>query len=194
MDAEVQFRLGARMRQLENMGHPLASGMNGAAGWMLDHMDVGQAVAIVSTLVPGRWLDSHEAATETLRGLGFTLRPGADTTLDGGSVLHDLEHPPGIDQASLTTLDGDPVGITFLIASVLEPHNSATDTTYRALLAALSEILGPAEQVWADQPTPVHWHAGEIDVGAQLFDRRDSSVMVWVEHRSHSHEAESRAG
>jgi len=156
-------------------------------------MTVEQSVGIVSSLLDGRWLDSEEAAAGALQELGFAVPAGAGRQLTGGSVQHDLEHPAGIDHASLTTADGEPVSVIFLLASVPEPQSMATTATYRALLAALSDLLGAPERVWPDQPTPVQWRTAELDVGAQLFDRRDSSVMVWVEHRARSQQAELRA-
>ena len=153
-------------------------------------MSVEQAVGIISSLLAGRWLASEAAAAATLRGLGFTELPGAEP-LTGGSVQHTLAPPAGIDHASFTTLDGDPVSVIFFIASVPEPRSEATGAAYRALLASLTDGLGALERVWADQPPPMQWRGAELDVGVQLFDRRDSSVMVWVDHRSRSDAASS---
>ena len=149
-------------------------------------MSAEQAVGIISSLLAGRWLASEAAAAATLRGLGFTEFPGAAEPLTDGSMQHTLGPPAGVDHASFTTVDGDPVSVTFFIASVPEPRSEATGATYRALLALLTASLGALERVWADQPTPMQWRGAELDVGVQLFDRRDSSVMVWVEHRFRS--------
>jgi hypothetical protein len=156
-------------------------------------MSVEQTVGIISSLLDGRWLESDDAAHSALRGLGLTVLPGAGEELSGGLVQHEVTAPAGIDSASLTTAEGEPFSVILIVASVFEPQNATTIAAYRELLASLSETLGAPSQVWVDQPTPVHWHVGDLDVGAQLFDRRDSSVMVWVEHRARSQRAELRA-
>jgi len=160
---------------------------------MLDPMTTDQAVRIASSLLTGRWCASEQAATDELRRLGFTFRPEPARHLTTGSVLHDLTPAPGIDHAGFTTLDGEPAGVVFFIASSMDARNPVTNEAYQSLLAALTQSLGPAERVWPDEDTPIRWRTTDLDVGLQLFDRRDSSVMVSVEHRARSEEAESRA-
>jgi hypothetical protein len=39
----------------------------------------------------------------------------------------------------------------------------------------------------------VLWGVGELEVGVQAFDRVDSSVMLWIEHRERSARQERAA-
>lgn len=156
-------------------------------------MESEQALKIISSLLDGRWLKSEKATAEELWSLGFSMRTGSGEQLAPGVVQHELEPAPGIDQASLSTLDGEPAGIVFFIASTAESNNAGTKEVYESLISSLSQILGSPERVWADQPSPLQWCGEDLDVGLQLFDRRDSSVMVWVEHRTRSQMGELRA-
>jgi hypothetical protein len=94
---------------------------------------------------------------------------------------------------SLSLFQGLPVSIGFFIASSLAPVNADTRAKYERLLAWVSGMLGESAQFLPGQPSPVRWQSGELDVGVQLFDRRDSTVMVWVEHRGRSAEVEQAA-
>ena len=160
---------------------------------MVDDMDTEQALKIISSLLEGGWLESEKTTADELWRLGFSMRNGPGEELSPGVVQRELEPPPGIDQASLSTLDGEPTGVVFFIASAADSNNAETKEVYESLTFSLSQILGSSERVWADEPSPVQWCGDDLDVGLQPFDRRDSSVMVWVEHRGRSQKAELRA-
>jgi hypothetical protein len=156
-------------------------------------MSVERAVAVVTSLREGGWLDGDEAALVRLAALGLIEKPRAGAELPSGLHRRELEAAQGIEQPSLSSVDGEPANVTFFMGSSPEPESEATRSAYRDLVAALAASLGPPQRVWADRPSPVQWREADLDIGLQLFDRRDSVVMVWVEHRSRSQEAERRA-
>jgi hypothetical protein len=157
-------------------------------------MTVEQAVFLVSSLRDGEWLHDEEAALAKLAALGLTATPGAVTEFSSGLIQRELETALTIDQASLSTLDTAPTSVIFFIGASPEPESAVTKAAYGSLIASLSVTLGRPQRVWEDQPTPLKWCDTDLDVGVQLFDRRDTGVvMVWVEHRLRSQEAERRA-
>jgi len=157
-------------------------------------MTVEQAAFLVTSLRDGEWLHDEEAALAKPAALGLTAIPGAVTELSSGLIQRELETALAIDQASLSTLDTAPTSVIFFIGASPEPGSVETKEAYESLIASLSVTLGKPQRVWEDQPTPLEWSDTEVDVGVQLFDRRDTSVvMVWVEHRLRSQEAERRA-
>jgi hypothetical protein len=157
-------------------------------------MPVDPALAIVSSLRERQWLKNDEAAISVMTGLGFSERAGAaGEQLLSGVVQRRLEPALGIDHATVSSLDGKPTGVAIFISSSPEPANPTTKSEYKALILLLSEDLGSPKRVWSDEPTPLLWRDADLDIGVQLFDQRDSTVMVWVEHRERSTIAEKRA-
>lgn len=157
-----------------------------------EEMTMERVVAVVSSLSRGRWLSSEEAALEELQLLGFGSVAETVTELSSGVRQRAVEPVSGTEHASLSSLHDEPTSIIFFVASAPEPASASTTAAYEELVAGLSEELGSPERVWAEQPSPLQWHAGELDVGVQLFDRRDTSVvMVWVEHRARSQTAKN---
>ncbi|GAA1828916.1 hypothetical protein GCM10009750_10660 [Agromyces salentinus] len=156
-------------------------------------MAMQRTAGVVLSLLDGRWLESEEAAVASLQRLGFTVMPDDGTVPPSGSRQRELMPATGIDHASLSILGSAPTNITFFIASAPERENAATRLAYENLLASLAMTLDSPQRFWADETTPVFWHHSDLEVGAQLFDRRDSTVMVWVEHRARSKAAEGGA-
>jgi len=157
-------------------------------------MSMERVVAIVSSLSKGRWLVSEEAALDELQLLGFGNAAETVAELSSGVRQRRVDPVSGIEHASLSSLYGEPTSIFFFVASAPEPASASTTGAYEELVAGLSEELGSPERVWVEQPSPLRWRTGELDVGVQLFDRRDTSVvMVWVEHRTRSQTAENSA-
>jgi hypothetical protein len=156
-------------------------------------MTVENATAIVTSLRDGRWLQDEAAASAQLAALGFMGKPGSEAEPLPGLMQREFEGPAGIEQLSLSCLDGRPTTVTFFIGASPEPESAVTRSAYGSLIASLAASLGAPERVWPDRPMPVLWREGELDVGLQLFDRRDHSVvMVWIEHRVRSQDAEAR--
>jgi hypothetical protein len=155
---------------------------------------VERATAIITSLLDGRWLRDEATASAQLAELGFPVRPGTETELSPGLIQWELEATTGIEQPSLSSLEGKPTTVNFFVGSSPEPESATTRSAYEALIASLDLTLGAPERVWPDQPTPILWRNGDLDVGMQLFDRRDASVvMVWIEHRLRNRDAETRA-
>lgn len=156
-------------------------------------MTVNEVIEVVNSLRGDRWLKDDQAAIDALSGLGFAEQPGTVTALPSGLQQRHLDPPPGIDHATLSSLDGEPTSVIMFIASSLESASPTTRSEYEALVSSLTALLGSPRRVWADEPTPLLWPDADLDIGVQLFDRHDSTVMVWVEHRERSKIAEQRA-
>jgi hypothetical protein len=156
-------------------------------------MTVNKVSEIVESLRAGRWLKDDQAAIDALSSLGFAEQPSTITALPSGLQQHHLDPAPGIDHATLSSLDGEPTSVIMFIASSIEPASPTTRSEYETLIASLTAYLGSPRRVWADEPTPLLWPDADLDIGVQLFDRHDSTVMVWVEHRKRAEIAEQRA-
>ncbi|OUE27276.1 hypothetical protein [Clavibacter michiganensis] len=99
--------------------------------------------------------------------------------------------PDAVDHLSYGTHAGEVTGVGFFLARHGGPRDPLVRCDHDALVAALTAGLGPARPVFDDQPSPVSWDVGELEVEVQLFDRVDSSVMVGVDHRERAARAEA---
>ena len=162
------------------------------AGGMSATAEVEAVAEVVTSLVGGAWPDDSSSAQVVLERLGFAIEAGSGTELGPGSVLREFAVlPSGIESGSVQAMDNAFAGVILMFGSDPVPASGKTGTLYRELLGLLTELLGPAVRVWETELTPVQWPVGALDVGLQLFDNRDSTVMVWVEHRARAALAES---
>jgi hypothetical protein len=99
--------------------------------------------------------------------------------------------PDAVDHVILGTHAGEVTSVGFFLARHGGPRDPLVRREHDALVAALTAALGPSRSPIEGQPSPVAWDVGELQVGVQLFDRVDSSVMAWVDHRARAARAEA---
>lgn len=64
----------------------------------------------------------------------------------------------------------------------LNPQDPVAQYGYEVLQAQLSQLYGAPERPWDDEDQPVCiWNCNGRSITLQLFDRRDSTVMLTVE-------------
>jgi hypothetical protein len=101
--------------------------------------------------------------------------------------------PGAVHHLSYGTHAGEVTSVGFHLARHGGPRDPLVRRDHDALVAALAAAFGPSHRAFDDQPSPVSWDVGDLEVGVQLFDRVDSSVMVGVDHRARSAQAEAAA-
>ncbi|CAQ00325.1 hypothetical protein ACR8AL_02410 [Clavibacter sepedonicus] len=164
------------------------------------HGAAASVVAFVRALATPPWPRHVADAERMLAALG--VRPTCDVDAydpdsdpDPDSELRSLTgSPDAVDHLSLGTHAGGVTIIGFFLARHGRPRDPLVRRDHDALVAALAAAFGVFCPAFDDQPSPVLWDVGELEVGVQLFDRVDSSVMVWVDHRERSVRAEAAAG
>jgi hypothetical protein len=102
--------------------------------------------------------------------------------------------PGAVHHLSYGTHAGEVTSVGFHLARHGGPRDPLVRRDHDALVAALTAVFGASHPVFDDQPSPVSWHVGDLEVGVPLFDRVDSSVMVGIDHRARSARAEAAAG
>jgi hypothetical protein len=156
--------------------------------------DTAAVVAFVRALATPPWPRDAAEAERMLAGRGAHPTGEVDAW-SPGSALHALTGgPDAADSLSYGTHEGEVTSVGFHLARHGGPYDPDVRREHDDLVAALTASLGPSRQVLDDQPSPVLWDVGELEVSVQLFDRVDSSVMVWVDHRERSARAEAAAG
>ncbi|WP_317231931.1 hypothetical protein [Clavibacter capsici] len=151
-------------------------------------------VALVRALARPPWPDDPADAERMLARL--CVHPAEE--VDAHALDADLRAlaggPDAVHHLSYGTHAGALTSVGFFLARHGGPRDPRVRSDHDALVAALGGAFGPSRSPMEGQPSPVLWDMGELEVGVQLFDRVDSSVMVWVEHRERSARAEAAAG
>ncbi|RIJ52167.1 hypothetical protein DZG00_06050 [Clavibacter lycopersici] len=155
--------------------------------------DADAVVDFVRALVTPPWPRDAADAERMLAALGVHPTGGVDAW-SPSSAQHALTGgPDAVDHLSYGVHADSVSGIGFFLAR----HGGARDPLVRrdhdALVAALAALFGPPRAAFDDQSSPVLWDVAELQVGVQLFDRVDSSVMVDVDHSDRSARAEAEA-
>lgn len=150
-------------------------------------------VTFVRALVSPPWPRDAADAERMLAALG--VRPAGE--IDAYAPDSDLRAltggPDAVHHLSYGTHAGEVASVGFHLARHGGPRDPLVRRHHDALVAALAAVFGPSRSPIEGQPSPVVWDVGELEVGVQLFDRVDSSVMVWVDHRERSARAEAAA-
>ena len=151
-------------------------------------------VAVVRALATPPWPADVAEAERMLAGLG--VHPTGE--VDAYDTCSDLRAliggPDAVDHLVLGTHAGAVTSVGFHLARHGGPRDPLVRRDHDALVPALAAVFGPSRSPIEGQPSPVVWDVGELEVGVQLFDRVDSSVMAWVEHRERSARAEAANG
>lgn len=151
-------------------------------------------VAVVRALATPPWPADVAEAERMLARLGVHPTGEVDAH-DTGSDLRTLTGgPDAVDHLVLGTHAGAVTSVGFHLARHGGPRDPLVRRDHDALVPALAAVFGPSRSPIEGQPSPVVWDVGELEVGVQLFDRVDSSVMAWVEHRERSARAEAANG
>jgi hypothetical protein len=147
-------------------------------------------VAFVRALATPPWPPDAADAERMLAVLG--VRPtGEVDAYAPDSDLRALTGGPGaVHHLSYGTHAGEVTSLGFFLARHGGPRDPLVRRDHDALVAALTAVFGPSHPAFDDQPSPVAWHVGDMEVGVQLFDRVDISVMVGIDHRARSAEEE----
>jgi hypothetical protein len=155
--------------------------------------DADAVVAFVRALVTPPWPPDAEAAERMLAALG--VHPTGEVAAHPpDSELRALTGgPDAVDHLGYGTHRGEVTSVGFYLARHGGPHDPDVRRDHDDLVAALSASFGPSRPAFDDQASPVLWGVGELEVGVQAFDRVDSSVMLWIEHRERSARQERAA-
>ncbi|KZC94608.1 hypothetical protein [Clavibacter tessellarius] len=158
------------------------------------HGATAAVVAFILALTTPPWPDDAAEAERMLARLGVHPTGEVDAHGGGSEPRALAGGPDTVDHVSLGTHEGAVTSTHFSLARHGGPRDPLVRREHDALVAALTAALGPSRSPIEGQPNPVVWDVGELEVGVQLFDRVDSSVMAWVEHRERSARAEAAAG
>ncbi|MDO4031899.1 hypothetical protein [Clavibacter michiganensis] len=151
-------------------------------------------VAFVRVLVTPPWPSDVADAERMLAALDMHPTGEVDAYVPDSEPRALTGGPDAVDHLSYGTHAGEVASVGFHLARHGGPRDPIVRRDHDALVAALAAVFGPSCPVFDDQPSPVRWHVGELEVSVQIFDRVDSSVMVWVDHRERSARAEAAAG
>jgi hypothetical protein len=150
-------------------------------------------VALVRAITTPAWPRDAAEVERMLAGVGVRSTGEVDRW-SSGSAQHTLSGgPDAVDHLSYSTHEGEVTSVGLFLARHGGPWDPAVRRDHDDLVAALERSFGPSRPALADQPSPVCWPVGELEVGVQLFDRVDSAVMLWIEHRARSARQERAA-
>ncbi|WP_368499979.1 hypothetical protein [Herbiconiux sp. A18JL235] len=83
--------------------------------------------------------------------------------------------------ASWTRFQDEFLGVMLFVYSSPDPGSKTAQAGYRKLHRHLRKALGAPQPVPGFEDTPVTvWRTGGVSVTVQLFDRRDSTVMISI--------------
>jgi hypothetical protein len=152
--------------------------------------DTQAVVAFVRALVTPPWPRDAAEAEQMLARLGAHPTGEVDAS-SPASALHVLTGgPAAVTHLSSGTHAGEVTSVGFHLAQHGGPYDPDVRREHDDLVAALTAAFGPSHPAFDDQPSPLLWDVGELEVSVQLFDRVDSSVMVGIDHRARSAEEE----
>ena len=157
------------------------------------HEATATVVAFVRALVSPPWPRDAADAERMLAALGVHPTGEVDAHAPDSDLRALTGGPDAVHDVSYGTHAGEVASVGFHLARHGGPRDPLVRRDHDALVAALAAVFGPSRPVSHDQPSPVVWEVGELQVGVQLFDRVDSSVMAWVDHRERSARAEAAA-
>ena len=149
-------------------------------------MSITEAVSFLRSVATPPWPGDRASGEAMLARLGLAPTGPAKDQHDGYFSFGLSGTVEAANNFTFSTHQGDFVSIIFFMASSPAPNDPITRRTYDALCALMSEEFGIGNRVWADEETPLRWGTGDLDIEVQLFDRRDSQVMVSIEHRERS--------
>jgi hypothetical protein len=156
--------------------------------------DVDAVVAFVRALATPPWPRDAAEAERMLTDRGAHPTGEVDTW-SPASARHALSGgPDAVAHLSYATHAGEVTSVGLVLARHGGPHDPAVRRDHDDLVAALTAAFGASRRAFDDQPGPLLWDVGELEVGVQLFDRVDSSVMAWVDHRDRAARQERAAG
>jgi hypothetical protein len=147
-------------------------------------------VAFVRALTRPPWPRDGADAERMLAALDVRPTGEVDAYAPDSDLRALTGGPDAVDHLSYGTHAGEVTSVGFSLARHGGPRDPAVRRDHDALVAALVAAFGSSRAAFDDQPSPVLWDVGELQVAVQLFDRVDSSVMVGVDHRARSAEAE----
>ncbi len=153
-----------------------------------------EALNFLRSMATQTWPHDRASGETMLAALGLTSTGPVDDHDDDEFTLFGLSG--SVDAASnftFTTHENTFVMICFFMGSSRRPKDPNTRRIFDELSISMSEEFGAAKRVWDDQETPLRWQAGDLDIEVQLFDRRDSQIMVSIEHRARAHSMEQAA-
>ncbi|AJW79676.1 DUF6301 family protein [Clavibacter michiganensis] len=151
-------------------------------------------VAVVRALATPPWPRDAADAERTLARLGVHPTGEVDAHAPDSDLRALTGGPDAVHRLSYGTHAGEVASVGFFLARHGGPRDPLVRRDHDELVATLAAAFGSPRAVFHDQPSPVVWDVGELQVGVQLFDRVDSSVMVWVDDRERSARAEAATG
>ncbi|OUE21667.1 hypothetical protein BFL34_01025 [Clavibacter michiganensis] len=157
------------------------------------HEATAAVVAFVRALATPPWPGDAADAERTLAALGVHPAGEVDAHAPDADLCALTGGPDAVHHLSYGTHRGEVTSVGAHLARHGGPRDPLVRRDHDALVAALTAAFGPSRSPIAGQPSPVLWDVDELEVGVQLFDRVDSSVMLWVDHRERSARAEAAA-
>ncbi|WP_435081189.1 hypothetical protein [Clavibacter michiganensis] len=155
------------------------------------HEATATVVAFVRAIVSPPWPRDAADAERMLAALGVHPTGEVDAHAPDSDLRALTGGPDAVHDLSYGTHAGEVASVGFHLARHGGPRDPLVRRDHDVLVAALGAVFGPSRPVFDDQPSPVRWHVGELDVSVQILDRVDSSVMVGVDHRERSARAEA---
>lgn len=154
-------------------------------------MSVAEEFEFLRLMSVSPWPADRASGEIRLADLGLVSSGPAEGQGGGGCMIYGLSGSLGVsNNFTFTTFEGEFVAICFFMTRSPRPNELSTQRAYDALCTSLSKEFGAGKRAWEDEETPLGWRGGDLEIGAQLFDRRDSTVMVSIEHRERAERAE----
>lgn len=141
-------------------------------------------VPIIQGLVQGSWPKTEVEREALFDALGFVSGAAIDSDdQDSPHQMMSLDLGlPGIKSSSWDTYRQQFLSVCTFLYSSRVPQDPVTRSGFDALQAELSELYGAPERPWEDVDQSIRiWRCNGRSITMQLFDRRDSTVMLTVE-------------
>jgi len=101
---------------------------------------------------------------------------------------------PGDVHASWTSHQGDFLGVALFAYSSADAADANAKSGYELVTFGLQRMFGPAAQIWEEPEAQMRqWIVTGKTVTVQLFDRRDSILMISINDQTIEAEAEDYA-
>lgn len=145
----------------------------------------GAVVELVRKLVEEPWPVCDEERENLFTRLGFTSGDRAE--LENDESPHQITELDmvlgGQPLGSWDTYSGQFLGVTLHLYSTQESGDPGAQSGFHELRIQLTELFGKPGHPWdSEEMPPCIWNANCWTITTHLFDRRDSSVMLSVEH------------
>lgn len=141
-------------------------------------------VPIIQGLVQGSWPKTEVEREALFDALGFVSGTAIDSDdQDSPHQMTSLDLGlPGKISSTWDTYRQQFLSVCTFLYSSRVPQDPVTRSGFAVLQAELSEVYGAPERPWEDEDQSIRiWRCNGRSITLQLFNRRDSTVMLTVE-------------